>query len=428
MSAIDVAGDKTQVRRRVMRGYLQIWLTDSQYIRMLFSVLFLAVFTIVALTAQPGPVLTVSVTLGKFLMISVASLLAFRKAWKGSGVNRQFWSFVTAGYALWSLSLAILTYYHDFLRRDVPDNSIADIALFLHLVPLIAAVATRPHLRPSSQGIYRASVNFLVLLFFWVFVYAFFLFPYQYLFWDTVIYNSRFSRLYFVENLATVLSLGGQIWFARPPWRAIYFHLWAASFLYGVSSLIANAAIDAGKYHVGSLYDVPLLAAMCWFLLVPLQGEKNAAPESGPLPPEKESKFIIPVLARLAILAIPVVGVCELFRPEIPGMQRFRLLVVLGSMLFLALCVLIKEFLTLRELSSLLSVRGQLVDELKAALSKVKLLSGLLPICASCKKIRDGQGHWQHLETYLHEHSEAEFSHGICPDCGRELYGERFRG
>jgi hypothetical protein len=407
-----------------MKAHLQTWLTESQYIWMLVSVLLLVVFTIAAMTAQPGPVLTVSVTLGKFLMISIASLLAFRNAWEGSRVNRQFWSFVTAGYVLWSVSLAILSYYHDFLRRDVPDNSVADIALFLHLVPLIAAVATRPHLQPSSHGIYRASVNFLVLLFFWVFVYAFFLFPYQYLFWDTVIYNSRFSRLYFVENLATILSFGGQIWLAKPPWRAIYFHLWGASFLYGVSSVIANAAIDARKYHVGSLYDLPLLAAMCWFLLVPLQRGQKAALEGSQLTQEKESKFLIPLLARLTILAIPVVGVWEMFRPESSGMQRFRLLVVLASVLFLALCVLIKEFLTYRELSSLLAVKGQ---ELQSALSKVKLLSGLLPICASCKKIRDRHGHWQHLEAYLREHSEAEFSHGICPDCGRQLYGERFR-
>ena len=60
--------------------------------------------------------------------------------------------------------------------------------------------------------------------------------------------------------------------------------------------------------------------------------------------------------------------------------------------------------------------------ELQEALAKVKLLSGFLPICASCKNIRDDQGYWQQIERYIHDHSEAIFSHGICPQCAQKLY------
>jgi len=66
--------------------------------------------------------------------------------------------------------------------------------------------------------------------------------------------------------------------------------------------------------------------------------------------------------------------------------------------------------------------RERLVTELQAALSKVKLLSGFLPICSACKKIRNDQGYWEQVEIYIRDHSEAEFSHAICPDCFRELY------
>jgi hypothetical protein len=62
--------------------------------------------------------------------------------------------------------------------------------------------------------------------------------------------------------------------------------------------------------------------------------------------------------------------------------------------------------------------------ELKKALSKVNQLSGFLPICASCKKIRDDQGYWNQIETYIEHHSEAEFSHSICPECTEKLYPE----
>ena len=66
----------------------------------------------------------------------------------------------------------------------------------------------------------------------------------------------------------------------------------------------------------------------------------------------------------------------------------------------------------------------ELERELREALSKVKLLSGFIPICASCKKIRDDSGYWQQIEAYIRDHSEAEFSHGICPDCVKKLYPE----
>ncbi len=68
--------------------------------------------------------------------------------------------------------------------------------------------------------------------------------------------------------------------------------------------------------------------------------------------------------------------------------------------------------------------RDKLILELQDALSKVKQLSGLLPICANCKKIRDDRGYWNQIEHYLRVHSEAEFSHGLCPECMETLYPE----
>jgi len=62
------------------------------------------------------------------------------------------------------------------------------------------------------------------------------------------------------------------------------------------------------------------------------------------------------------------------------------------------------------------------ITELKTTQAKVKVLSGLLPICANCKKIRDDKGYWNKIEGYIRDHSEAEFSHGICPTCARKLY------
>ncbi len=68
--------------------------------------------------------------------------------------------------------------------------------------------------------------------------------------------------------------------------------------------------------------------------------------------------------------------------------------------------------------------RAKLIHELQEALNKVKTLSGLLPICASCKKIRDDNGYWNQIEVYIRDHSEAEFSHSLCPDCAEVMVSE----
>ena len=61
-------------------------------------------------------------------------------------------------------------------------------------------------------------------------------------------------------------------------------------------------------------------------------------------------------------------------------------------------------------------------DKLMKALKEIKTLSGLLPICASCKKIRDDKGYWNQMEGYIQQHSDAQFSHGMCPDCAKKMY------
>ncbi len=68
------------------------------------------------------------------------------------------------------------------------------------------------------------------------------------------------------------------------------------------------------------------------------------------------------------------------------------------------------------------------IAKLEKAMSEIKTLSGLLPICSSCKKIRDDKGYWNQIESYIKIHTEAEFSHSLCPDCARELYPDYYKG
>lgn len=71
--------------------------------------------------------------------------------------------------------------------------------------------------------------------------------------------------------------------------------------------------------------------------------------------------------------------------------------------------------------------REKIISELQESISKVKVLSGMLPICASCKKIRDDKGYWNMLEVYIRDHSEAEFTHGLCPECMMKVYPDHYK-
>jgi PAS domain S-box-containing protein len=88
-------------------------------------------------------------------------------------------------------------------------------------------------------------------------------------------------------------------------------------------------------------------------------------------------------------------------------------------------CIIIRD---ISERKSAEAERERLIRELQETLGRVRTLSGLLPMCAACRKIRDKQDVWHNLESYIRTHTEADFSHGICPDCRQRLYPETIHG
>jgi preprotein translocase subunit YajC len=97
------------------------------------------------------------------------------------------------------------------------------------------------------------------------------------------------------------------------------------------------------------------------------------------------------------------------------------------SVLLVLAGIFLSAFIAFFTVRHVLKVEKALLNqrnELQKALSEIKTLSGLLPICASCKKIRDDKGYWNQIELYIRDHTEAEFSHGLCPICAENLYGD----
>jgi GAF domain-containing protein len=154
--------------------------------------------------------------------------------------------------------------------------------------------------------------------------------------------------------------------------------------------------------------------------------EEIHIPDLAQLPPEAEQERKFFETNRvLSTLMVPlrygpsltgVLGFDSLHRPQFWTEEIIALLKVAGVVFGSAI-----------ERKHAEEERSRLISELQESLAKVRTLSGLLPICASCKKIRDDKGYWNQIETYIKDRSQAEFTHGICPECAQRLYPQDYK-
>lgn len=127
---------------------------------------------------------------------------------------------------------------------------------------------------------------------------------------------------------------------------------------------------------------------------------------------------------------IPVIFMTALAEPvdEVKGLGLGAVDYITKPIKIETVLARVRTHLSLRKLQRKLEQKNVELEqknaELAEALTNIKILRGLLPICASCKKVRDDEGYWQEVEEYIQRHTEAEFSHSFCPDCIQVLYGD----
>ncbi len=318
----------------------------------------------ISFAAEPDSPLAAYGGISYFLLLLLALVFVVRNGIKNTLDNRPFWLLLTIGYGLWALDQAIILYHQVVLGTDVPDSSIADPVLFLHIAVLMAAVATLPNFYVSGSKRYRVLANSLLLLAFWGFIYVYAVFPYQYLFSNSTTYALRFDILYLIENLVLVAAVGILSLRAQAPWKAIYLHLLGASVLYALSSAVANTAIDSGGYVNGKAYGVGLTAAVCWFVWIPLRARRSTIADVG------AARFVTgegsqtSVWAMVVVLMLAVPMVWELFqRDQTAAVRRFRLLVAILAIVCLASIAYIKEHFA----------KGELISQLALANDRLRL-------------------------------------------------------
>jgi signal transduction histidine kinase len=302
-------------------------------------------FAVVSLTVPRGPVLTAMVDVGYLLLTLAVGGVMLANAWSAQGANRRFWALMGAGCILWACNEAAWVYCEVLRHISFPEPSVMDVFLFLHLVPMIAAVGLRPHRKEGGQKFRVGALDFLMLAVWWVFLYAFVVFPSQYVSVNVAEYDRNFGPLYMVESGVLVLVLGIAARGASAGWKMVYLNLMAASALYALDSQVENLGITNGSYYTGSLYDVPLLGAVSWMLATALTA-RAWQPEAAP--PKADDKWgaMALRLAMLAILSLPALGLWAFRWDHSPALARtFRLFTILAAMLVLGAFVFMRQYL-----------------------------------------------------------------------------------
>ena len=276
-----------------------------------------------------------------------------------------FWSLMALGCGMWLCVQVLWTYFEVFLRQEVPNPFVADVGLFLHVVPMMAALAVQPHIRRNDHSLRLASVDFFLLLAWWLYLYLFIVIPWQYVSPNEAIYGRSFDLLYACEQVVLVIGVGLAWRNSRGSWRIIYSQFFKATLLYSVSSILAGVAIDFHRYYTGSLYDVPLVAAMAWFATIGLMARGLSTDASSDQQPPPGHSMWTARLAMLAVFSTPLMVVWAEFGGHAPQRVRsYRLLLTAAAMVLMGGLVFVKQHWMDRKLLHLLRLSRQNLDEM----------------------------------------------------------------
>jgi diguanylate cyclase (GGDEF)-like protein len=279
---------------------------------------------------------------------------------------RLFWALMAAGCALWFLAQALWTYFEVYLRQETPNPFVGDVILFLHLVPIMAAVAVQPHIQRNDRSLRLMSLDFSLLFTWWLYLYLFIVIPWQYVSPNVLTYGTSFDWLYVCEQIVLIVG-AAWIWkFSRGSWRPIYANLVKAVLLYSSGSLLAGVAIDRGQYFTGSLFDIPLIASMAWFVSLGFIAQNRSAAE---LLIDREirtdQRTWTARLAMLAVFSTPIMIAWAEFGGAVPSRVRsYRVVITIAAMIVMGALVFLKQHSMDKELLHLLRVSRLNLDEM----------------------------------------------------------------
>jgi signal transduction histidine kinase len=329
--------------------------------------------TAASLLMSRGNALTVASDLigGSLLLVATAAFLPNTLRRRCPTLHmRLFWILMSVGMLFWLTYQGMWNYFEVFKHQDVPDPFMGDVVLFLHLVPMIAALAVLPHLRDDERDERVRMLDFALLLTWWVFIYVYAVIPWQTVRVDEAIYSANFNFAYLTEKLVLLILLAILAYTADGGWRKLYGQLLGASALYASSSYVANWAIGHQLYYSGSIYDIPLSVSMAWMAVVPLLALRLDLSDSKPSRPVLG--VWITRLSMLALFSLLWAAMQAELDPGIPpSVKDFRVTVSLLTMVVMGIVVFWRQRLLRAELSQFLERSRRSFDDLKDLQNKL---------------------------------------------------------
>ncbi len=322
-------------------------------------------FAAVSLTAQRSLALTAFADVMGLAVMLVAAAATLANSLNRPPHERSFWLLLGLGFLLWGCNQAAWAYSEIILGQQIPDPGFFDIVLFFHLVPMIAAVGWRPDLRKNGGRFGFSTLNFLLLLAWWSFLYAFTVFPHQYVVLNVDLYNVWYDRLYLLENCLLLSVLGLAAMTSSGGWRRVYLNFLAVAVVYGAGAQFLDRAVSNHTYYSGSLYDVPLIGPVVWLAATALSA-RGWSLQADEFRLDPRWKKLIPRLAMLAILSLPVLGFWTLFFDRSPVPSRiFRVFAVLTAMLVLGAFIFLRQYVQDQALMRVIEESRQSYDTQK---------------------------------------------------------------
>src|ERR1700739_952325 len=176
-----------------------------------------------------------------------------------------FWMMLALSCTMWMMGQFQWTYYEVYLHQEVPGLFAGDIIFYLRGIPLIAALALRPHRKRGDLHLGLGYLDFALLLTWWTFLYVYVVLPWMYATPTLEIYTTNDNVLTYVQHFLIPIGFGICWLRSRGAWRTVYFHLFGPTALYMLASLATNMAISRKVYYTGSWYDLPMMTAFFWY-------------------------------------------------------------------------------------------------------------------------------------------------------------------